>query len=86
LKTTVLFGIPTMTQAFSEQPIELALLENKVDLLIARYHTVKHENQSLKTQQDLLQQEKILLLEKTTLARTRVEAMINRLKAMEQGL
>lgn len=69
-----------------EQPLELALLENKVDLLIERFHTVKHENEALKNQQELLLEEKLQLLEKTTLARTRVEAMINRLKAMEQGL
>jgi cell division protein ZapB len=46
---------------------------------------VKNENSSLKIKQESLVREKAKLLEKTTLARTRVEAMITRLKAMEQG-
>jgi cell division protein ZapB len=46
---------------------------------------VKNENKSLKTKQDSLVREKAKLLEKTTLAKTRVEAMITRLKAMENG-
>jgi cell division protein ZapB len=39
----------------------------------------------LKNEHDALIQEKNQLLEKTTLARTRIEAMITRLKEMEQG-
>jgi cell division protein ZapB len=46
---------------------------------------VKNENNSLKSKQEVLVMEKAKLLEKTTLARTRVEAMITRLKEMEQG-
>jgi cell division protein ZapB len=40
---------------------------------------------SLKTKQDALVREKAKLLEKTSLARTQVEAMITRLKAMEKN-
>lgn len=64
---------------------ELKDFEGKLDQLIEQYHCVKHENSSLKTKQETLAQEKSDLLEKTTLARTRVEAMITRLKAMERG-
>jgi len=66
-------------------PIELKDFEDKLDQFIDKYHTMKNENSSLKIKQETLVQEKAQLLEKTTLARTRVEAMITRLKAMELG-
>ncbi len=64
---------------------ELHSLETKLDVLIDEYQNIKIENVSLKTKQDTLVREKAKLLEKTTLARTQVEAMISRLKAMEQN-
>lgn len=72
-----------MTQ--TDQSLELKDLEDKLDQLIEQYEAVKNENNSLKIKQDALVREKAKLLEKTTLARTRVEAMIIRLKAMEHG-
>ncbi len=72
-----------MTQKYKS--LELKDLEDKLDQLIAQYQTVKNENTSLKTKQEVLVMEKAKLLEKTTQARTRVEAMITRLKEMEQG-
>lgn len=75
--------VTTMIQ--SNQFLELKDLENKLDQLIEQYGHVKNENSSLKIRQDSLVREKAKLLEKTTLARTRVEAMISRLKAMENG-
>ncbi|MGR9114711.1 MAG: TIGR02449 family protein [Gammaproteobacteria bacterium] len=67
------------------QSLELKDLEEKLDHLIAQYNSVKNENHSLKIKQEELLRQKAKLLEKTTLARTRVEAMISRLKAMEHG-
>lgn len=67
------------------QSLELQELEQKLDLLIEQYNAVKNENNSLKIRQEVLVKEKAKLLEKTTQARIRVEAMIARLKAMEQG-
>ncbi|MGZ8185131.1 MAG: TIGR02449 family protein [Methylobacter sp.] len=58
-------------------------LEDKLNKLIEQYNAVKSENSSLKSRQELLVKEKEQLLEKTTLARIRVEAMISRLKTME---
>ncbi|MFK5948068.1 MAG: TIGR02449 family protein [Methylococcales bacterium] len=69
----------------SETSTELKDLEEKLDKLIEKYKLVKSENSSLKTKQDSLVKEKAKLLEKTTIARTRVEAMITRLKSMEHG-
>ena len=64
---------------------ELKSLEHKLDMLVDEYKHIKVENVSLKIKQDTLVREKAKLLEKTSLARTQVEAMINRLKAMEQN-
>jgi|GEM_PF-674274 len=74
-----------MNQNVSYPADELQSLETKLDVLINQYKHIKVENVSLKTKQDTLVREKAKLLEKTTLARTQVEAMINRLKAMEQN-
>jgi cell division protein ZapB len=60
-------------------------LEDKLDRLVDKYLDVKNENSTLKAKQEALAQEKAQLLEKTTQAKSRVEAMITRLKAMEQG-
>jgi cell division protein ZapB len=75
--------VTTMTQ--SNQSLELKDLEDKLDQLIEQFNKATDENKSLKIRQDALVREKAKLLEKTTLARTRVEAMITRLKAMENG-
>lgn len=72
-----------MTQSEKDPSTELAALEIKLDALIAQFHLLKNENKSLKIKQDALVKEKAKLLEKTTLAKARVEAMISRLKAME---
>ncbi len=72
-----------MSQSDKDPSTELAALEAKLDALIAQYNQMKSENKSLKVKQDALVKEKAKLLEKTTLAKARVEAMIDRLKAME---
>ncbi len=74
-----------MTELKHNATLELIELEEKLDKLIEQYNAVKNENSSLKVKQDELVKEKAKLLEKTTLAKTRVEAMITRLKSMEHG-
>ncbi len=74
-----------MTESQDNQPLELRELEITLDQLIAQYAAVKNENQSLKVKQDELLSERAKLLEKTNLARTRINDMIERLRAMEQG-
>lgn len=59
-------------------------LERRVDELLARLNALNSENRSLRESQAALITERARLIEKTELARTRVEAMISRLKAMEQ--
>ncbi|NBV74849.1 MAG: TIGR02449 family protein [Methylococcaceae bacterium] len=72
-----------MSTADKDPSSELEALEAKLETLISQFNLVKNENKSLKTRQDALVKEKAKLLEKTTLAKARVEAMITRLKAME---
>ena len=70
-------------QSVTEQ--ELKKLEFRLDELIQTIHRLKEENRSLRTQQDSMASERAGLIEKNEMARSRVEAMINRLKSMEQG-
>jgi len=66
---------------FSES--DLQKLENQIDELIETLGRLKQENTSLRHQQDNLMSERSQLIEKTELARTRVEAMITRLRSLE---
>ena len=68
----------------TQEQLDLRQLEARVDELIRACERLKDENVSLRTQQDSLVAERAALIEKTEQARTRVEAMIMRLKAMEQ--
>ena len=69
----------------NNQSFGIKELEDKLDELIQQYNAVRQENTTLKVKQDALVKEKAKLVEKTNLARTRVEAMISRLKTMEHG-
>ena len=86
LESTRLIAITLATTMTETQlPSAFKNFEDKLDQLVDKYIDVKNENTSLKTKQETLAQEKAQLLEKTTQARNRVEAMITRLKAMEHG-
>ena len=61
----------------------LVTLESRVDELIALCDELRTDNAALRAQQNTLLAERASLIEKSELARTRVEAMIARLKAME---
>ena len=64
---------------------DLQKLENQIDALIDTMAQLKQENSSLRHQQDHLISERSQLIEKTELARNRVEAMITRLRSLELG-
>lgn len=64
---------------------ELKRLEKRVDALVGVCDQLQDENRSLKQRQDVLTSERATLLQKNEQVRARVEAMIGRLKAMEQG-
>lgn len=65
--------------------LDLRKLEQRVEDLIRACSYLKDENKSLRARQDSLVTERAALIEKTELARTRVEAMITRLKSMESA-
>jgi cell division protein ZapB len=65
--------------------VELKRLERRLDELVAVCRQLKEENRSLRQRQDNLILERASLLQKNEQVRTRVEAMIGRLKAMEHG-
>lgn len=64
---------------------DLKQLERRIDQLIEACQRLQNENSLLKTEHGSLQAERVKLLEKTRIARERIESMINRLKALERG-
>ncbi len=65
--------------------IELKRLEHRLEELVAVCRQLKEENRSLRQRQENLMLERASLMQKNEQVRTRVEAMIGRLKAMEHG-
>jgi cell division protein ZapB len=63
---------------------DLQRLEKQLHKLLAQIQKLREENQSLHVRQETLVTERALLVSKNDEARTKVEAMINRLKGLEQ--
>lgn len=74
--------ILTMADPLKDR-LDLATLEARVDELIRTVETLANENEALRSHQSVLAAERATLIDKTEQARSRVEAMIARLKAME---
>jgi cell division protein ZapB len=64
---------------------DLKILESRIDELIETCRRLKSENQSLKSEQNNLNEQHARLMEKTRVARARIETMIDRLKALERS-
>lgn len=64
---------------------DLKRLEKQLRQLLAQIQKLREENQSLHVRQDALVNERAALVAKNDEARTKVEAMINRLKGLEQA-
>jgi cell division protein ZapB len=64
---------------------ELVRLEEQVDTLLTIIERLTRENRSLRTQQDSLAIERAGLLEKHDQVRNRVDAIVTRLKSLENG-
>jgi len=65
--------------------LELKRLEKRLEDLIATIGQIKEENRALLQRQETLTSERAALLQKNEQVRARVEAMIGRLKSMEQA-
>ena len=76
-----------MNEANPKSAVELELkrLEKRLEDLIVTVSQVKEENRALRQRQDTLTAERATLLQKNEQVRARVEAMIGRLKSMEQA-
>ena len=64
-------------------PNQLKALEKKIDELVALCRDLSRENQALKAANAGWREERQDLIDKNELARSKVEAMIQRLRAME---
>ncbi|WP_455207161.1 TIGR02449 family protein [Kaarinaea lacus] len=62
---------------------DIIKLENRIDELITICDQLKSENTVLRERQELMADERERLIEKADLARTRVEAILARLRTME---
>jgi cell division protein ZapB len=61
-------------------------LSQKLDQLLLQHQQLRRENQSLRQLEQDWQKERARLIEKNDVARTRVEAMINDLKSLKEGV
>ena len=64
---------------------EIIAITQRVDQLIALAQRLADENRSLRHSQEQLMAERANLMAKNEQARSRVEAMIHRLKSLEQN-
>lgn len=64
---------------------DLKRLEDRLDDLVKICNQLQTENKSLKDKQETLSRERATMVQKNEEVRARVEAMIVRLKSMEQG-
>ena len=64
---------------------ELRRLETRIDELVATVHRLKEENRALRQRQAVIAADRTALLNRNDQVRTRVEAIIGRLRAMEHG-
>ncbi len=75
-----------MTESEQKDPLdsEMERLSGRIDTMLRLCEELRVENQSLRSQRDQLTAERARLVEHLDIARTRVEAMVSRLKALEQ--
>ncbi|UCH54161.1 MAG: TIGR02449 family protein [Pseudomonadota bacterium] len=64
---------------------ELKKLESRIDELIDECQRLRRENQQMRSESGDLSEKHARLIEKTRVARERIEAMIGRLKALERS-
>ncbi|SFM64449.1 TIGR02449 family protein [Marinobacter zhejiangensis] len=63
---------------------ELQALADKLDRLIERCKKLERDNAAMRELQDDWQRERAQLIQKNDLAKNKIEAMIGRLRALEQ--
>lgn len=71
-----------MTESKENTP-SLAILESRLDDLLHKMERLRVENKALQVRQNSLVNERAQLIERNQMARSRIEAMIARLRSME---
>ncbi|MEE4295141.1 MAG: TIGR02449 family protein [Wenzhouxiangella sp.] len=71
--------------SLSQSEADLDRLEQGLKEMVRRLRVLEEENRSLKARQDNLVSERAVLVQRNEEARSRVEAMIERLKALESA-
>jgi cell division protein ZapB len=84
-KRALYIGVMNEANPKSAVELELKRLEKRLEDLIVTVSQIKEENRALRQRQDTLTAERANLLQKNEQVRARVEAMIGRLKSMEQA-
>lgn len=79
------FTMTDTNRSTSSTDVELKRLEKRMEELLHALQQLKEENRALRQRQEMLSAERTSLLHRNEQVRTRVEAMIGRLKAMEQS-
>jgi len=74
----------TCDLVLGEKPLEIKDLEAKIDELIQLCDELEKKHALVQADRENLMTERTRLLEKNEMARSKVEAMIMRLKALEQ--
>jgi len=90
-QSLLIYNFETLFQILNEVKInlnfesDLRRLEDRLDDLVKICNQLQSENKSLKEKQETLSKERATMVQKNEEVRARVEAMIVRLKSMEQG-
>lgn len=75
---------PVAMDSLEQATKDLERLESQLRKLLDQVRKLREENESLQTRQESLVAERAALVSKNDEARSKVEAMIHRLKALEQ--
>jgi cell division protein ZapB len=84
--SAALYSGGTMSDTVKSQlDLELARLARRIEELVVTVDHLREENRALRQRHESLATERASLLSKNEQVRTRVEAMIGRLKTLEHG-
>lgn len=83
-KPPIYIGVVEGGMIVTMSDTDITKLENRIDELIKICDQLKDENSLLRERHSLLTEERARLIEKADMARTRVEGILTRLRAMEQ--
>ena len=79
------YSSPMTDTTKNQLDLELVRLSKRIEELVATIDQLKEENRALRQRHESLATERASLLHKNEQVRTRVEAMIGRLKTLEHG-